>query len=51
MVADELSQHIERVKILHQQDLDEGFGAVYLPNTLAKKYKNAAKETGLQQAV
>ena len=48
MVADELSQHIERVKILHQQDLDEGFGVVYLPNALAKKYRNAAKETGWQ---
>ncbi len=48
MVADELSQHIEHVKILHQQDLAEGFGAVYLPDALAKKYKNAAKETGWQ---
>ena len=48
VIADELRQHIERVKILHQQDLDEGFGAVYLPNALAKKYKNAAKETGWQ---
>ena len=48
MVADELSQHIERVKILHQQDLDEGFGAAYLPDALAKKYKNAAKEAGWQ---
>ena len=45
MVSDELRQHIERVKILHQQDLDKGFGAVYLPNALAKKYKNTAKET------
>lgn len=48
MVADELQQHIERVKILHRQDLDEGFGAVYLPDALEKKYKNAAKETGWQ---
>ena len=48
IITDELQQHIERVKTLHQLDLDEGFGAVYLPNALAKKYKNAAKETGWQ---
>jgi len=29
---------------LHQEDLKKGFGEVYLPNALAKKYPNAAKE-------
>ncbi|MFO7912744.1 MAG: integron integrase [Desulfotignum sp.] len=48
IVADDLRRHIERVKIIHQQDLDDGFGAVYLPHALAKKYKNAAKEIGWQ---
>jgi len=47
-VSDELRHHIERVKELHQQDLQEGFGEVYLPNALAKKYKNAAWETSWQ---
>jgi site-specific recombinase XerD len=42
MVNDELHQHIERVKELHRRDLTEGFGEVYLPNALAKKYRNAA---------
>ncbi len=48
IISDELRQHVERVKLLHQQDLDEGFGTVYLPNALARKYKNAAKEIGWQ---
>ena len=45
ILIDELHQHIERVKELHRRDLVEGFGEVYLPNALAKKYRNAAWET------
>ena len=45
IIAGELHQHIERVKELHRRDLVEGFGEVYLPNALAKKYRNAAWET------
>lgn len=48
IIHDELRQHIERVKELHQRDLAAGFGGVYLPNALAKKYKNAARETSWQ---
>lgn len=33
---------------MHQSDLAAGFGEVYLPNALAKKYKNAARETSWQ---
>ena len=47
-LSDELFHHIERVKLLHQQDLREGFGCVYLPEALARKYPNAARETGWQ---
>ncbi len=47
-LSDELYHHIERVKLLHQQDLKEGFGRVYLPEALARKYPNAAQETGWQ---
>lgn len=50
MINDELHQHIQRVKELHRSDLDEGFGEVYLPNALAKKYRNAAWETPWQYA-
>ena len=39
-----LADHLERVKIIHQQDLQNGFGAVYVPFALERKYRNAAKE-------
>ncbi|BCL61580.1 integron integrase [Desulfomarina profundi] len=44
-VSEELREHIDRVKELHSRDLAEGFGEVYLPGAIAKKYKNAARET------
>lgn len=41
----ELLRHqLERVKLLHQKDLREGFGEVYLPYALARKYSNAPRE-------
>lgn len=43
-----LVEQIERVKMLHEGDLKNGFGSVHLPNALAKKYKNAAKQFGWQ---
>ena len=43
-----LKLHLARVKALHNQDLAEGFGEVYLPFALDKKYPNAAKEWGWQ---
>ncbi len=39
-----LQRQIERVRLLHDEDLAAGFGQVYLPNALAKKYPNAAGE-------
>jgi integron integrase len=44
----ELQRHIEQVKTLHHCDLEAGFGEVYLPTALARKYKNAATETQWQ---
>jgi integron integrase len=45
-LRDELQAHIEAVKALHHQDLEEGFGEVYIPQALARKYPKAARETG-----
>jgi integron integrase len=39
-----LQTHLERVKLIHEHDLAEGYGNVYLPNALARKYPNAGKE-------
>jgi len=43
-----LQAHLEHVKLLHEQDLEEGFGEVYLPNALARKYPAAPTQWGWQ---
>ena len=43
-----LREQIEAVRRLHQRDLDEGFGAVYLPYALERKYPNENREFGWQ---
>ncbi|MFO1428904.1 MAG: integron integrase [Candidatus Competibacteraceae bacterium] len=43
-----LQTQLERVKALHQQDLQQGFGAVYLPDALERKYPNANREWAWQ---
>lgn len=37
-----LQQHLQAVKQLHDRDLEEGFGNVYLPYALERKYPYAA---------
>jgi integron integrase len=43
-----LQAHLIRVKALHDEDVTSGYGAVYLPYALEKKYPNAAKDWGWQ---
>jgi len=45
---DDLKKQIEHVKKVHKQDLADGFGEVYLPNALGKKYPNAKTELAWQ---
>ena len=40
-LVQQLKEHIENVKVLHNTDLEEGFGSVYMPDALARKYPNA----------
>jgi integron integrase len=40
----ELQFHLQIVKRQHQQDLEKGYGSVYLPFALERKYKNADRE-------
>jgi integron integrase len=47
-VVEPMQKHLARVKELHQQDLWKGFGKVYLPYALARKYPHAEKEWGWQ---
>lgn len=39
-----LQRYLRHVKLIHEDDLAEGFGAVYLPYALAKKYPHAAQD-------
>ena len=43
-----LRNHLERVQLIHEQDRAAGFGAVYLPYALARKYPNAEHEWNWQ---
>ena len=43
-LKEDLARHIARVKLLHQHDLREGYGEVYLPYALARKYPRAGRE-------
>jgi len=43
-----LQEHLKRVKLLYEQDLAAGYGQVYLPYALDRKYPNASREWGWQ---
>jgi len=43
-VVKPLQQHLQHVKRIHAQDLARGYGAVYLPDALVRKYPNAERE-------
>ncbi|TVQ67393.1 MAG: integron integrase [Balneolaceae bacterium] len=39
-----IQKQIGKVKILHKNDLNKGYGGTILPNLLSRKYPNASKE-------
>ena len=43
-----IKNHLVKVKLIHEEDLKVGFGAVYLPYALDKKYRSAETEWGWQ---
>lgn len=43
-VVESLKNHLQQVKIIHEKDLSKGFGSVYMPFALERKYPNASKE-------
>lgn len=47
-LRDEMLRQVAAVKALHHNDLEEGFGEVYIPEALARKYTKASRETGWQ---
>ncbi|MHB8999178.1 MAG: integron integrase [Thermoanaerobaculia bacterium] len=47
-LRDPLREQIELVRRLHREDLDAGFGDVWLPDAPARKYPNAGRELAWQ---
>jgi len=47
-LSGERETHLKAVHRLHETDLNNGFGEVYLPGAIGRKYPNAAKEWGWQ---
>ncbi|MDD5773952.1 MAG: integron integrase [bacterium] len=47
-VKKDLKLYLDKVKTLHDKDIKEGYGEVYLPNALERKYPNASKDWGWQ---
>jgi hypothetical protein len=42
-ITESLHRHLAAVRLLHEQDLAEGFGDVYLPYALERKYRGASR--------
>ena len=47
-LCSELRNQMEQVRFIHQQDLQEGCGEVWLPAALSRKYPRAGREWGWQ---
>jgi len=43
-LAGPLERHLKKVKAQHEEDVEAGFGEVYLPSALERKSPNAARE-------
>lgn len=43
-----LESQIDKVLALHKQDLADGYGEVYMPHALERKYPNASRSAGWQ---
>ena len=48
VLVDPLKAHLKQVRDLHERDVEEGYGEVYSPYALDRKYPNAGREWGWQ---
>ncbi len=48
IMVDNLKRHLEKVKSIHDFDLKAGFGTVYMPYALERKYKHADRSWSWQ---
>jgi len=47
-VVQPLKYHLNKVKLIHEEDKKNGFGSIYLPYAIERKYPNAKYEWGWQ---
>jgi integron integrase len=47
-LAKPLERHLKKVQAQHEEDVEAGFGSVFLPTAIARKYPGAAKEWAWQ---
>lgn len=47
-LVEPIRAHLKQVRALHEQDVAEGYGEVYLPYALDRKYPGAGREWGWQ---
>ncbi|MCU7842176.1 MAG: integron integrase [Candidatus Thiodiazotropha sp. (ex Troendleina suluensis)] len=47
-LIEDLRKQLQQAEITHHRDLQSGYGEVYLPNAIERKYPNASKETAWQ---
>jgi integron integrase len=47
-LIDPLKIQLQQCEVTHRRDIDDGFGEVYLPHAIERKYPNAAKALGWQ---
>ena len=48
IIVENLKTHLQKVKVVYERDLKDGYGMVYLPYALKKKYKHANRSWGWQ---
>ena len=47
-VIEPMKKHLQKVKQIHEEDLKNGYGTVYLPYAIERKYSNAKYDWGWQ---
>ena len=47
-LAEPLRKHLRKVQLIHEEDLAAGYGDVWLPGALARKFPNAGREWSWQ---
>jgi integron integrase len=47
-LAKSLERELRKVRAQHEEDIESGFGEVYLPNAVGRKFPNAGREWGWQ---